>query len=197
MQLETLRILVSEKEDKAALTHQFPFCIDWLLWTSGFCLHAAGWPWPSEKAQQRDSTKSFSVWYWTWWGLPWWFSKKESAYNAEDADVGSIPGLRRSTGRGSGNPAQYFTWKNRWVEDTGGLQSMGWQRVGRSWATEHWKIIPRIFHHRCTKSNRLEGYSWCYHECLTHNFLYSAVLFGQHKIAILRGLTILIGIQSM
>ena len=41
---------------------------------------------------------------------------KESAYNARDP--GSIPGSGRSPGEGTGYPFQ-----------TGGLQSIGWQRV--------------------------------------------------------------------
>ena len=37
-------------------------------------------------------------------GLPWWLSR-ESTYNA--GDVGSIPGLGRSPGKGNGNPFHY------------------------------------------------------------------------------------------
>ena len=37
-------------------------------------------------------------------GLPWWLSI-ESTYNA--GDMGSIPGLGRSPGKGNGNPLQY------------------------------------------------------------------------------------------
>ena len=37
--------------------------------------------------------------------LPWWLSSKGSACNAGDA--GSIPGLRKSPGKGNGNPLQY------------------------------------------------------------------------------------------
>ena len=41
-------------------------------------------------------------------GLPWWFSSKESTCNAGSAGaVGSIPGLGRSPGGGNGNPLQY------------------------------------------------------------------------------------------
>ena len=43
-------------------------------------------------------------------GLPWWFSSKESACSA--GDLGSIPGMRRSTGRGNGNPLQYLCLGN-------------------------------------------------------------------------------------
>ena len=38
-------------------------------------------------------------------GLPRWLSGKESACSLEDPD--SIPGLRKSSGGGSGNPLQY------------------------------------------------------------------------------------------
>ena len=38
-------------------------------------------------------------------GLPLWFSSKESVCNA--GDVGSIPGLGRSLGEGAGSPPQY------------------------------------------------------------------------------------------
>ena len=33
-------------------------------------------------------------------------------------------------GEGKGNPLQYFAWKIPWVEEPGGLQSMGSLRVG-------------------------------------------------------------------
>ena len=44
------------------------------------------------------------------YGLPWWLSGKESACNAGDMSL--IPGLGRSSGRGHGNPPQYFCLKN-------------------------------------------------------------------------------------
>ena len=50
-----------------------------------------------------------------------------SAYNA--GDPGSIPGLGRSPGEGNGNPLQYLAWKIPGTEESGGLQSMGSQRV--------------------------------------------------------------------
>ena len=31
-----------------------------------------------------------------------------------------------------------LAWKILWTEEPGGLQSMGSQRVGHDWATEHW-----------------------------------------------------------
>ena len=53
---------------------------------------------------------------------------KASAYN--EGDPGSIPGLGRSPGEGNGNPLQYLDWKIPGTEESGGLQSMGLQRVG-------------------------------------------------------------------
>ena len=51
-----------------------------------------------------------------------------------------------------GNPLQYLAWRILWTEETGGLQSMGSQRVGQAWATNTFTfysgdIIGRI----CTK----------------------------------------------
>ena len=42
--------------------------------------------------------------------LPWKVSGKESACNA--GDLGSIPGLGRSSGEGNGNPLQYSCLEN-------------------------------------------------------------------------------------
>ena len=53
---------------------------------------------------------------------------KASVYNA--GDPGSIPGLGRSPGEGTGGPLQYIAWKSPWTEEPGRLQSMGSQRVG-------------------------------------------------------------------
>ena len=51
---------------------------------------------------------------------------KESACNA--GDPGSIPGSVRSSGEGNGNPLSILAWRIPWIEDLGGLQSMGSQR---------------------------------------------------------------------
>ena len=53
---------------------------------------------------------------------------KESACNARDP--GSIPGSG-TPGEGNGNPLNILAWKTPWKEDSGGLQSMGSQRVGQ------------------------------------------------------------------
>ena len=55
-------------------------------------------------------------------------SGKESA--CQLGDTGSVPGLGRSPGEGNGNQASILAWEIPWTEETGGLQSMGLQRVG-------------------------------------------------------------------
>ena len=57
---------------------------------------------------------------------------KESTGNA--GNLGSIPGLKRSPGERNGNPLQYSCLENPRTEESGGLQSIGWQRVGHNWA---------------------------------------------------------------
>ena len=52
---------------------------------------------------------------------------KESACNA--GDLGSIPGLGRSPGRGHANPL-FLPGESPWTEEPGRLQSVGSQRVG-------------------------------------------------------------------
>ena len=67
-------------------------------------------------------------------GLPRWLRGQESACNA--GDVGLIPGSGRSPGEGNGNPLQYTCMGN--LMDRGiWLQSLGLQRVGRDFMTEH------------------------------------------------------------
>ena len=53
--------------------------------------------------------------------------------NAEEAgDVGSIPRSGRSTGEGNSNPLQYSCLENSMDKETGGLESIGPQRVGQN-----------------------------------------------------------------
>ena len=52
--------------------------------------------------------------------------------NAGDTgDTCSIPGSRRSSGEGNGNPLQYSCLKNPMEEEAGGLQSKGSQSQTR------------------------------------------------------------------
>ena len=48
---------------------------------------------------------------------------------ASAGDLGSIPGLGRSPGEGNGNPLQYSSLENPWIEETGRLWSMGSQSI--------------------------------------------------------------------
>ena len=52
---------------------------------------------------------------------------KESAYNGED--LGSIPGLGRSSGGGHGSPLQYSCLRIPWTEGPDGLPSVRLHRV--------------------------------------------------------------------
>ena len=62
--------------------------------------------------------------------------KKESAYDARDADL--IPGLGRSPGGGNGKPLQYSCLQEiLWTKEPGGLHSMGSQRVRHDCITKH------------------------------------------------------------
>ena len=46
-------------------------------------------------------------------------------------DTGLIPGLGRSPGEGNSNSLQYSCKVTLWIEEPGGLQSMGSQRDGQ------------------------------------------------------------------
>ena len=52
-------------------------------------------------------------------------------------DPGSIPGLWRSPGKGSGNPLQYSCLESSMDRGAWRVQSMGPQRVEHDWVTEH------------------------------------------------------------
>ena len=74
-------------------------------------------------------------------GFPRWLSAKESACLIRD--VGSIPGLGISPGEETATHSSILAWKGKRQpipvflpishgKELGGLQSMGWQRVGHS-----------------------------------------------------------------
>ena len=48
---------------------------------------------------------------------------------ANAGDTGLISGLGRSPGEGNGNPFQYSYLEIPWIEEPGGLQSMGLQKI--------------------------------------------------------------------
>ena len=71
---------------------------------------------------------------------PWWVSQvtlvvKNLPVNAGDIrDVGSIPGWGRSPGGGHSNHSSTHAWRIPWTEESGGLWSIGSQRVGHNWS---------------------------------------------------------------
>ena len=72
-------------------------------------------------------------------GFPGGSSGKESASNA--GDLGLIPGSERSCGVGIVTYSRIISWRIPQTEETGGLQSMGWQRVGHDWATKIFAFV--------------------------------------------------------
>ena len=71
---------------------------------------------------------------------------KESACNA--GDLGSIPGLGRSPGKGNVYPLQYSGLENSMTEEPGRLQSMASQRVSHDQVTftfTLWKTFIKRF----------------------------------------------------
>ena len=62
--------------------------------------------------------------------LLWWLSGKESACNAEDTgEAGSVPGQEDPLEEAMATHSSIFVSRIPWTEETGGLQSLGSQRV--------------------------------------------------------------------
>jgi len=76
------------------------------------------------KVPWRRNRLSISVFL----GFPDGSAGKESACNA--GDLGSIPGLGRSPGKGKSYPLSILAWRIPWTVLSGGSQ-----RVGHNWAT--------------------------------------------------------------
>ena len=76
-------------------------------------------------------------------GLPRWLSGREPACQCRRLAL--IPGSGRSPGAEMGNPRHYSCLGNPINRESGGLQSMGLQRVRRDSVTEHthtWQKEP-------------------------------------------------------
>ena len=65
---------------------------------------------------------------WTFLLFPGGSEVKASACN--EGDLGSIPGSGRPLEKEMATHSSILAWKIPWREEPGGLQSMGWQRVG-------------------------------------------------------------------
>ena len=73
--------------------------------------------------------------------LPWWLNGEESACQyLPIRDMGLIPGLGRSPGKGNGNPCQYFCLGYPVDRGVQRLQSTGSQRVGHDLASKQQQI---------------------------------------------------------
>ena len=112
-------------------------------WAGFSCWHASwmhgiGWGLPRRAFAFRNHMLCTG-------GFPGSSDGKEPARNT--GDPSSTPGPGRSAGEGPGNPLSTLAWRIPWTEEPGGLQSMGSQRVGRSWAanththTLHWTYL--------------------------------------------------------
>ena len=65
------------------------------------------------------------------WELPQQLSSKEFTCNAGSIrDMVSIPGSERSPEEGMSTHSRVLAWRIPRTEEPGGLQSMGWQRIG-------------------------------------------------------------------
>ena len=63
-------------------------------------------------------------------GLPRWLSGKESTCNAGDlGDVSSVCGLEDPLEEEMATHSSVLAWRIPWTEESGGLQSVGSQRV--------------------------------------------------------------------
>ena len=51
-------------------------------------------------------------------------------------EMSVIPELGRFPGEGNDNPLQYSCWEIPWIEEHGGLQSMGYKRARHDLATK-------------------------------------------------------------
>ena len=79
-----------------------------------------------------------ALWVLEWVAYPFSNGSSQSrnwTHSCNAGDLGSIPGLRRSTGEGNGNHSSILAWRIPWTEEPGGLQSMGSQGVRHDWVT--------------------------------------------------------------
>ena len=79
-------------------------------------------------------------------GLPQWFSGKESTCNARDVgDAGSVLGWGRSPEKEMTIHSSILPWRIPWAEESGGLQSIGSQRIGHNWRDWSWIVFNNFW----------------------------------------------------
>ena len=102
---------------------------------------------------------------------------------ANSGDWGLIPASGRSPGGGHGNPHQYSCLEN--PMEPGGLQFMGWQRVGHDWVanthththTHTYCIMPSVWSNAISKFRTLVHCWWNYKAELTWEASFQIVYF--------------------
>ena len=72
--------------------------------------------------------------------------------------------LKLDLGEGSGTPLHTLAWKIPWMEEPGGLQSMGSQRIGHDWGTElNWFSVMQCSNSSCgQRSHNLYDQVWSF-----------------------------------
>ena len=90
-------------------------------------------------------------------------NSKESGYNA--GYPGSTPGSERCPGEVMATHPSILPWRILWTEESGGLQSMGSQRVRNDWATNtqafsHFFLLLKIIISSCYTLFLFESHNW-------------------------------------
>ena len=96
-------------------------------------------------------------------------------------DLGSVPGLGRSSGEGNGTPLQYSCLENPMDGKPDRLQSMGSQRAGHDWATSL-SLSPERSYHKETyiiHINPVFLKIWPYSGVCYLLISYSGIVFGK------------------
>ena len=92
-----------------------------MLWNLGICKQGRGlgreWGWAGRGASQVVLVV-----------------KNPPASAGDVSEVGSISGSGRPLGGGHGNLSSILAWRIPWTEESGGLQSIGLQRVRHDWS---------------------------------------------------------------
>ena len=86
----------------------------------------------SNRPTSSDSLARFCLQL-LWFDFPGGSGGKESAYN--EGDLGSVLGQVDLLEKEMATHSSILAWKIPWMEEPGGLQSMGLQRVGHDWTT--------------------------------------------------------------
>ena len=74
--------------------------------------------------------------------LPWWLSGNESICNVGDLSL--VPGLGRSLDKEMAAHSSILAWETPWIEEPGGLQSMGSQKVRHDLETKQ-QLWSQVF----------------------------------------------------